>query len=470
MTRALLLALLLLFGCNESGSIGGGDDDDFAGDDDDATGLELIALGWRLHDEIESMAYVSWEQNVAAAVRVEYSFEDDHWRSTPPNDAEAGEHEQIVLGVPYGTEVQWRVVEDGEGGASADGEPYTTGAYPDGLPMGIITASDPPAWEPTGNFLLSSVCEEIGSWDPGNYWTFIVDRQGRPVWASLAPDRHWTLFAQVSVDGTYILWDDTTWWIDWGQTHGAGTFIHKQYLDAEIEVVPADGLVHAFVELPDGTLAWGSDFHDPGNESIVELAPGAAEPAIIWNCRDHYPGGPNAYCSSNGLFYEASTDTYLYSLWDESIVVEIDGETGENLWWAGGNQGGYDFDPPDSRFNFQHGISYTSEGTLLLHTGGWGAGSTLAAREYEVDHADEVLHEIWNHDHQGGGFGALNGDVWRLPGGNTLHALGSGGIVKEITPGGDEVWVLDFQAERLLGRVEWIDDLYDLASPGAARH
>lgn len=469
---ALLVPLLVFSGCvaeveTTVGDDDVADDDDSVADDDTEPGTLAVTAGsWRLHAEIESMAYVSWEQSAAAPAWVEFNFDDDEWVASPRFDAAAGAHEQILLGIPFGTEVQWRVVaEEGAEQVVADGETFTTGPYPVGLPFGSIEASEPDAWEPTGSYLLSSICEETGSWNPGNYWTFIVDRQGRPVWASVAPNQHWTLFAQVSVDGTYILWDESTYWLDWGANMGIGSTVHKQYLDAEIEVLPTDGIVHAFVELPDGTLAWGSEYHVPHTEALVELAPGADEVDIIWTCQDDYPGSPGAYCASNGMFYEESTDSYLYSFWDESVVIEVDRATGDNLWWAGGVQGGYSFDPQESRFSFQHGISYTDEGTLLVHTSGTGMGSGLEAREYEVDHTTETLHELWSFGLGAGGSMALNGDVWRLPGGNTLHTLGSEGVVIEITPDEEVVWHLDYQAEHLMGRSGLIDDLYDLVPP-----
>ena len=465
----MLLALVL--GC--PGSLVT-DDDDVAGDDDTATdddddlpdGFALTVGDWRLPDEIGSLVYVSWEQNGAADARVEYSFEEGEWLTTPPFEAGEGEHEQILLGIPFDTEAQWRVVAgEGDLTLTVDGEPLSTGPLPPGLPVGVITYSDPTAHESTGNFLLSSICQELGGWDPGNYWTFIVDREGRPVWAQVAPNEHWTLFAQVSKSGTSILWDESTYWLNWGANHGIGSLIHRQYLDEEIETYPADGIVHAFVELPDGTLAWGSEYHVPNTEALVELAPGADEVEVIWTCAEGYPGSPNAYCSSNGLFYEASTDTYLYSFWDESVVLEVDRATGDNLWWAGDVAGGYGFDPPESAFTFQHGISYTYDGTLLLHSGGYGMGAQLMVREYEVDHDDQTLYEIWNSGEETDVSGVLNGDVWRLPGGNTLHTLGSGGMVKEIAPDLAEVWVLDFQGEHLMGASAMIEDLYALVAP-----
>ncbi len=320
----------------------------------------LRAGEWWLHEEVESLVYVSWEQDAAGTAWVEYSFDEGEWLSSPPFEAGAGGHEQVLVGIPYLADLQWRVVAEIDGQQpSAEGEQASAGSLPDGLPVGTIAVSDEAAWEPTGNYLLSSICQETGSWDPGNYWTFIVDRQGRPVWASLAPDQHWTLFSQISVDGSYILWDESTYWLDWGMSGGSGTTVHKQYLDAEIDVVPADGIVHAFVELPDGTLAWGSEFNTGGDEALVELAPGTEDPVIVWSCEEDYPGGARAYCASNGLFYRESTDSYLYSFWDESVVIEVDRATGESLWWAGGVDGSYAFEPTDSQFDFQHGVSYT---------------------------------------------------------------------------------------------------------------
>jgi hypothetical protein len=466
------LSLLVVWGC--SGSVETddphSDDDDTPYEDDDDDDVEvndtIYDLEWRLHDLYGSVAYITWRFDHPGLNWIEYEFKDSGILSTPPREAPGGEQEQILVGLPYDTEVTFWIYSDAPGGrANSRGHVLTTGPLPEGLPLGTITHSEPDAWEPTGNYLLTSICEEVGSWDPGDYWTFIVDRQGRPVWASEAPDRHWTLFAQVSHDGTYVLWDESTYWLDWGTNMGVGSTIHKQYLDAEIEVVPADGITHAFVELPDGTLAWGSEYHIPHSESLVELAPGDTEPTVLWNCDADYPGTPQAYCSSNGLFYEASTDSYLYSHWDESLLVEVDGETGENLWWAGSAPGGYTFDPPESRFSFQHGVSYTDTGTVLLHSGGYGMDDVLMAREYEVDHTGQVLHEVWNYSTEDNVHGALNGDVWRLPGGNTLHTLGSAGIVREVTPDGDVIWCLDFQSERLMGRSEWIEDLYGLVTP-----
>ena len=154
-------------------------------------------------------------------------------------------------------------------------------------------------------------------------------------------------------------------------------------------------------------------------------------------------------------------ESSVYVSWEQGAA----GQAWFNLWWAGGVNGGYAFDPVESPFEFQHGVSYTDAGTLLPHSGGHGMGAVQMAREYELDHDAQVLREVWNQGMEEDEQGGLNGDVWRLPGGNTLHTLGSGGMVKEIAPDGTVVWFLDYDAERLMGRSTFIDDLYALVSP-----
>jgi hypothetical protein len=255
------------------------------------------------------------------------------------------------------------------------------------------------------------------------------------------------------------MWDDATYWSDWDE--GRGSQVHRTYLDVEKEVVSTPGLHHAFVELPDGTLAWGSQNHG-GKEALVELAPGAAIGDIIWTCQDDWPGSGS--CESNGLFYSPDRDTYLYSFYTNNSMVEVNRAEGTSRWWAGDVSGGFRFDPPESQFSWQHGVSWTDAGTVLLstHARVGGRDRTLV-REYELDEGAGKLTELWSHNP--GVLADTNGDAWRLSNGNTLHTIGSSGHIKEVTSDNVEVWHVDFHGQHLLGRGEFIEDLYALVSP-----
>ncbi len=409
-------------------------------------------LSWRLHD-IESMVYVSWSQERTEMVHVEYSFDEGEWHSSPEVEFTAGSHEQLLVGIPYESDVEWRVVTGS--GTTAEGEQITTGDLPEGLPVATVKVSEPDRWLAEGNYLLSSINEDNGGWTGGHYWTFIIDRDARVVWAHEAPDSHWTLFAQVAVTGDYFMWDEATYWSDWDD--GASSTVHKTYLNYEIEQISTPGLHHAFVQLPDSTLAWGSQYHG-GGESLVTMGPEDTEETVLWNCAGSWQGVN--YCESNGLFYSADRDTFLYSFYTNSSIVEVDHVTGESLWWAGTVNGGYDFDPSNAQFSWQHGITYTDDGNLLVSTESYSGPNTTLVREYEVNHDDGVLSQVWSYD--AGTYASYNGDAWRLDNGNTLHMLGSAAEIKEVDADGEAVWHLDFGGSRLVGRGQFIDDLYTL--------
>ena len=130
---------------------------------------------------------------------------------------------------------------------------------------------------------------------------------------------------------------------------------------------------------------------------------------------------------------------------------------------AGEVDGGYEFDPPEGEFTWQHGVSWTDADTLLLSTESVRGPNTTLVREYEVDEDEGVLRQIWFHDSEM--YAETNGQAWRLDNGNTLHVIGSASAIKEITVDNEEVWSLKFPSDRLLGQGEFIEDLYALVSP-----
>ncbi|MDP6933295.1 MAG: hypothetical protein QGG40_10285, partial [Myxococcota bacterium] len=322
-------------------------------------------------------------------------------------------------------------------------------------PLATVEVAESDAWYEDGKYLLTSINQKKGGWTGGKYWTFIIDRQGRPVWAHMAPQSHWTLFAQVALSGDHILWDEASYWADWDE--GEASTVHRTYLDAEIEEISTPGLHHAFVQLPGDILVWGSQYHAQ-TEALVEMGPDEDEATILWTCRDNWEG--SGRCESNGIFYVEETDSFLYSFYTNSSMVEVDRSTGESLWWAGEMDNGYEFIPSGSQFYWQHGISYTDAGTLLVSTEG--TDSTLL-REYEVDHDAQTLTQTWSYDL--GVYAETNGDAWRLDNGHTLHVVGSSSNLYEVDADSELVWHLTFPDDRLLGRGEFIEDLYALITP-----
>lgn len=424
----------------------------------------FTALSARNLDEIQSLVQLSWTQDIEAEVWVVARFEeDDGGVTTPALQAAAGEQGQLLLGVPYETDFTWTLWYDaGEGPVEADSAEFTTGELPDGLPLPELVSYEADEAEPSLRYLLASINQNSGGWESGSYWRFIVDRRGRVVWAALTPDQHWTVFSRVSESGRDLLWDESTWWSDFD--NGTKSKIHRWKIDGtEVSVTDTPGLHHPFTELPDETLVWGSALAGY-TEDLVSLAPGSEEIRTIWRCVDFQPMvGDEGVCQSNTVSYDERTDHFLFSLFTNSTLVEIDRVTGETLWWAGDVNDGDDFEPEDSKFYWQHGPYYTEAGTLLMSTRRSKRIKETVAREYTRDPETQTLTEIWSYGQDEGLFADSAGDALRLKKGNTLHNYGSAGVLKEVSPPGEVVWRLDWSGDRLLGRAEPIEDLYDFA-------
>ena len=187
---------------------------------------------------------------------------------------------------------------------------------------------------------------------------------------------------------------------------------------------------------------------------------------MLWSCLNfHLSMDVTRNCQSNGLYWHEPSDSFLFSFYTTNTVVEIDHQTGETLQIWGELSPDWGFSPEESAFAWQHGVSFTDAGTLLLSSMtelGPEAFETVA-REYEIDGEAQLLREVWSFGSGEGIYAVTAGDAERLSNGNTLHNYGSAGRIREVAPSGELVWELDWAAEHLLGRAFFIPDLYPLA-------
>ncbi len=421
---------------------------------------EPIVVTLALHPTIESLVTASWEQPADATARVEYSFDLGEWHASPDAHTPAGPAEVLLLGIPYALPVTVRVIPDVSTGVASPEVVITTGVMPP-LPLPLIVADDPTQQEPTGKWLLGSINNDQGGWAPGKYWMFILDRKGRVVWAKRGINEDMTIYLQVSQDND-ILWDQSTFWSEFDG--GDGSKIHRMKLDgAETQVIDAPGMHHCFIEMPDRSIVWGSSTGFQ-TEVLRKIAPDGTL-SVVWECEPFYDSlGLDDWCHTNSITYNPATDRFLLSFpTDDTFVLEVDGTTGEEIRWFGHIPQSYAFDLPTSAFQYQHGTTWTPEGTLLLSSHLSPSDDDALVREYIVDDATQTLTQIWAFG-QGDGIDAANaGEAHRLPNGNTLHNTGTDPRVRELTPDGEVVWDVKWSGDRLLGRTIFLDDLYPLA-------
>ncbi len=444
-TPPLLLAVMIAWpvGCDKTVEVDPGDLSDRVG--------EVSAT---IHADQGSIVVVSWDQLAEAEGWVEYSADGEAWMSSPPLALTEGPQEQLLLGIPYDSEVSLRLVQTGtDGTATSDGVSLSTDRLPNGIPEADLLTADTDSYDPERPWLLAGVYD----------WTIILDRQGRVVWAAETPLLRSTLQPQPSASGTDLLIDHGSFWalFDGGER----SQVQRMKIDGTlVDTHDTVGLHHPFTELPDGSIVWSAMADN--DEILTRLSPDGSQQTVA-SCRELLGGyDGKGYCGANTIRYNPQRDSVLWSLYSHDTVLEVDLTTGQALRVFGHHDGAWAFDPPSSAFWWQHGAYFTAEGTLLVSSYVADEDDELVVREYELDDDSETLHQVWSFRGDEAVHGETMGEAWRLPGGNTLHNYGEGQRVREVTPDGTVVWDLSWSGGGLvweLGRTTPIEDLYAFA-------
>jgi len=419
-------------------------------------------LSASLHETQQSVVVADWQQLEPGSAWVEFSADGQAWLTSPVQQVEAGPQQALLLGMPYGVEVQYRLVSDaGQGEVSSELAFIETGEQPADVPDLDLLGADESQWDPHTHYVLGSIDEQDDNGVGVATWVFIFDRQGRVVWAWRTPTGFATIHSRVAQGGTDFLIDCNSYYAIYDQ--GAASQVVRLKIDGtELARYDTPGLHHPFTDMADGSIVWAAT--QSYWDTLKRLHPDGTEESI-WSCADFYGDLEHSafYCASNTITWDEASDRFLFSLYSSESVVEIDPESGQSLRWFGHLPQAWGFDPEDSAFWWQHGVHYTEQGTLLVSAKEEENGDETVVREYELDEDSQTLVQIWSFGDGEGVYGPEMGEAHRLGNGNTLHNYGSGARVREITPAGEVVWDLSFSSGTYLGRTTPIEDLYAFA-------
>ncbi len=415
-----------------------------------------------VHADVVTILDVSWTQDEDADLAwIEFGYDDVVLLTTPAQARGAGEHSEVLLGIPADTEVSFVIYNQvgDELLVSAEVFTGTTGALPSALLEPQLIHHDPVIASPEP-WVMGSV--DVGSsWYSGPCWSFIMDRQGRIVWYHEVPDSRLNLFTQVSADGTHILIDGTTNYVWGADIH---PIVDRYTLDKRYnEQLELRTMGFSFDEIPGGSILYN---HQAGEDLLIELYPDGTE-REIFNC-DQYArqvGYSAGACSVNSVVYNEAQGTVFWSQYNNDTVVEIDYETGEVVRQFGQASGSWDTDPPNAVVDYQHYPNYSPDGTVIASTHEVGAGQVQFAREYQVDTENEAMVVIWDYGDEVLDYASYGGEAWRLDNGNTFITYGTGGAIREITMDRRTAWQLEWPMDpnsHLVGHFTYLDDLYAL--------
>jgi Arylsulfotransferase (ASST) len=208
-----------------------------------------------------------------------------------------------------------------------------------------------------------------------------------------------------------------------------GNFLTLSYTFRDIDY-PDIGLAHVAGDLlvevtPDGDVVWewdSFDHLDPQRrrEGFDEVI---FDPETLENAYDWTHG--------NGLVYDASSDTVLFSMRHQDWLIDIDRATGEILWRFG-LEG--DFTLVDGTWPFhQHSPEWQEDGTLLVYDNGLGnpdvedSLETSRAVRYSIDTTFMTVTQEWE-DEAEDFVAPIAGDADRLPDGSVLVTDSSIGL------------------------------------------
>ena len=317
------------------------------------------------------------------------------------------------------------------------------------MPTATVTVAEPALWDPDVTYVLGVVTEGPSHGLPG--WTLLFDRDGNVVWAHRSPVARNTMYSRPAVTGDAILVDHSSYFSSLDD--GASSEIVALTLDGNVvQAWSAPGQHHPFTQLPDGSVVYTSyrqldSQPRPDDDVIVQIHPDGQTEDLFSCVAWAKTVGEERWCGTNTITYDEQRRIYLLSIFTYETVIEIDAATLEARRWFGQAPGSYAFDPPSSRFDYQHGPVYTDTGTLLLstHSDTVPGNEELAVREYRVDTEGERLEEVWSWGVGLGVTGRGMGEAHRLPGGNTLHNYGTYARLREVTPDGVLVWDIEWE-------------------------
>ncbi len=420
-----------------------------------------------LHEEVPMMPVLEWSTGDAATSWVEYGLDESYGMATPVGE-EGTDHQHHLLGMPGLSEVFFQACDDTAGKQRCAQGSIATQGVPAELPDARVTVELPEGYD-TDPYVL-------GTFFGGVPVVFVMDRKGGWLWYRTVDEGKNPIELAFDPATGDVMFN--SFLTDHGEDDSNVTRISfDRSVDEDIDTPWGH---HAFTMLPDGRVAYVAidvrDFDYGDDQGAVPWVGDAiqivGEDDTLWSTWDwrdpekvdgwdgtFYPQGYD-WTHANALHYSEERDSYLLSLRNYDMILEIAGDGSEVLHEYGGDYG-YAFAEGSRAFNYQHDPDWTADGTLLMiSTDESGEYNETTALEYEVDHDNQLLTEIWSHGDDERFNVLIQGTARDLSNGNRFVNFGSEGVIREVEPDGTVVWELSAAAGAAFGNTIPFPDMF----------
>jgi hypothetical protein len=403
-----------------------------------------------LSTKIGTVGIVEWSTSLPNATSAHIDFGlSTSYGMTAPVDLSSQPHRTLLLGMKASRTYHYRLVaESAAGTCTGPDATLTTGAVPNGIAQIQVTTTNAPAL--FGGFLITG--QYLGSVAPA----LILDSDGDYVWwYDIGSD---VASGRMSYDGTHI------WLNSINVGGGNAANVHRVTMDGLTDEDLSSefaGQNHQMTVLPDESVAFNA-YGTNGCDDIKERRPDGTVVTVI-NARTAH-GGSGA-CHVNNVEYSRADDTLVFSDLDNQDITKVT-PAGQVVWVLNGVGNMF---AGDAWQGGQHGIHVLGLTDLLIFNnnskaaivggqsgGGTGDGSIALAMSLDV--TTMSAREAWSYKTSPGIQNDVEGDLQRLPNGNTVIAYSTKGVVLEIDAGGSVLQRLTFKNS--LGYIEKRATLY----------
>lgn len=419
-------------------------------DDSENSSIDIEEIEARVTDEIATVVVVEWNTSEAATGRVEFGEGDDFSHSTGMSTTPSTKHRAVLLGMPAGVDVAYRiVVSDGNDETVSEPQTVTTGKLPGYLPEIEVEGTGPDGYIIVP--IISSVNETAA--------VTIIDSKGRIVWYH-EDDRDLDIYrARLSQDKRNILYNAASV----SGSPSEDSAMMRVSLDGEsVEAIPVSLLAHDFVEHEDGTIgAIVAEYRTVDDEEIMgnQIVEVTADGEIntvwsTWDCFDPETDvgdtTDNGWTFANALDYDPIEDVYYIGFLNFSSIAKVDRKSGECLWVFGSTAETISFESGAPKFWHQHQFQILEDGILIFDNDG-ALGTESRVIEYAFDFDTNTASEVWSYTADPSVFTFVLGEPIRLDNGYTLINWSASGQMNFVTEDDESVFQLNLPMGNVFG-------------------